>query len=128
MNLALYILIFNYTNYLGSNAAGDGAWDKYQFFVFLATSLLVNNIVQMFFMPNAEEFSELIRTGESRLRALEADRHAVPHLAAEGRLVRGGEPGARRAASWATHCRDSTASRRRSWRSCSIRSTSCSAC
>lgn len=63
MNLALYILIFNYTNYLGSNAAGDGAWDKYQFFVFLATSLLINNLVQMFFMPNAEEFSELIRTG-----------------------------------------------------------------
>ena len=26
MNLALYILIFNYTNYLGTNAAGEGAW------------------------------------------------------------------------------------------------------
>jgi ABC-2 type transport system permease protein len=63
MNLALYVLIFNYTNYLGSSAAGGGAWDKYQFFVFLATSLLINNLVQMFFMPNAEEFSELIRTG-----------------------------------------------------------------
>jgi ABC-2 type transport system permease protein len=63
MNLALYVLIFNYTNYLGSSAAGGGAWDKYQVFVFLATSLLINNLVQMFFMPNAEEFSELIRTG-----------------------------------------------------------------
>ena len=63
MNLALYILIFKYTNYMGTNADGGGAWDKYQFFVFLATSLLVNNIVQMFFMPNAEEFSELIRSG-----------------------------------------------------------------
>ncbi len=63
MNLALYILIFNYTNYLGADAEGGGAWDKYQFFVFLATSLLINNIVQMFFMPNAEEFSELIRSG-----------------------------------------------------------------
>jgi viologen exporter family transport system permease protein len=63
MNLALYLLIFNYTNYLGANGAGEGAWDKYQFFVFLATTLLINNIVQMFFMPNAEEFSELIRTG-----------------------------------------------------------------
>lgn len=63
MNLALYLLIFNYTNYMGANAEGGGAWDKYQFFVFLATSLLINNIVQMFFMPNAEEFSELIRTG-----------------------------------------------------------------
>jgi ABC-2 type transport system permease protein len=63
MNLALYMLIFNYTTHLGANSDGGGAWDKYQFFVFLATSLLINNIVQMFFMPNAEEFSELIRTG-----------------------------------------------------------------
>jgi ABC-2 type transport system permease protein len=63
MNLALCILIFNYTDHLGANTDGGGAWDKYQFFVFLATSQLVNNIVQMFFMPNAEEFSELIRTG-----------------------------------------------------------------
>ena len=39
------------------------AWDKYQFFVFIATSMFINSIVQMFFMTNAEEFSELIRTG-----------------------------------------------------------------
>jgi len=63
MNLALYILIFKYTNQLGASGDSGGAWDKYQFFVFLATTLLVNNVVQMFFMPNAEEFSELIRTG-----------------------------------------------------------------
>jgi ABC-2 type transport system permease protein len=63
MNLALYILIFKYTSHLGAATDAGGAWDKYQFFVFLATALLVNNIVQMFFMPNAEEFSELIRTG-----------------------------------------------------------------
>lgn len=62
MNLALYILIFNYTDSLGGSG-GAGSWSKYQFFVFLATSLLINNMVQMFFMPNAEEFSELIRTG-----------------------------------------------------------------
>jgi len=63
MNLALYILIFNHTQYLGGSADAAANWTKYQFFVFLATSLLVNNVVQMFFMPNAEEFSELIRTG-----------------------------------------------------------------
>jgi viologen exporter family transport system permease protein len=63
MNLALYILIFNHTQYLGGSSDAAANWTKYQFFVFLATSLLVNNIVQMFFMPNAEEFSELIRTG-----------------------------------------------------------------
>ncbi|HVT26431.1 MAG TPA: ABC-2 family transporter protein [Lacipirellulaceae bacterium] len=39
------------------------AWDEYQFFVFIATSMFINSIVQMFFMTNAEEFSELIRTG-----------------------------------------------------------------
>src|SRR4051812_31291449 len=37
------------------------AWDKYQFFVFIATSMFINSIVQMFFMTNADEFSELIR-------------------------------------------------------------------
>src|SRR5688572_11640894 len=40
MNLALYILIFKYTSHLGDTSSG-GAWDKYQFFVFLATSLLI---------------------------------------------------------------------------------------
>lgn len=63
MNLALYMLIFNYTNYLGGSSDAASNWTKYEFFVFLATSLLINNLVQMFFMPNAEEFSELIRTG-----------------------------------------------------------------
>jgi viologen exporter family transport system permease protein len=60
MNIALYVLIYHYTNQIGT---GDDAWNKYQFFVFLGTAMLINNIVQMFFMPNAEEFSELIRTG-----------------------------------------------------------------
>ena len=41
-----------------------GGWSKYQFFVFLATTLFINSLVQAFFMPNAEEFSELIRTGD----------------------------------------------------------------
>jgi ABC-2 type transport system permease protein len=62
MNLALYILIYQHTDTLGSAADGN-AWSKYQFFVFLATWLLIYNIVQMFFVVNAEEFSELIRTG-----------------------------------------------------------------
>ena len=63
MNIGLYILIFQYTSQIGAESDPGAAWDKYQFFVFLATSLLVNSVVQMFFMPNAEEFSELIRTG-----------------------------------------------------------------
>ena len=57
MNLGFYVLIFHYTDHIGQD------WSKYEFFIFLATTLFVNSIVQAFFMPNAEEFSELIRTG-----------------------------------------------------------------
>jgi len=56
MNLGFYLVIFNYTLIIAG-------WDKWQFFVFLATTQFVNSLVQTFFMPNAEEFSELIRTG-----------------------------------------------------------------
>ncbi len=59
MNLAFYTLIFQYTPMLG---AGTG-WGKYEFFLFLSTTLVVNSIVQALFMTNADEFSELIRTG-----------------------------------------------------------------
>jgi ABC-2 type transport system permease protein len=41
----------------------DTGWGKYPFFVFLSTTLFVNSLVQTFILPNAEEFSELIRTG-----------------------------------------------------------------
>ena len=77
--------------------------------------MFINSIVQMFFMPNADEFSELIRTGGARFRALEADRHAVSDFAAEGRLVVAGELGGRRCCCWRTRCRGSRASRRRCW-------------
>jgi viologen exporter family transport system permease protein len=59
MNLGYYLLIFQFTNTIGRNTG----WGKYEFFAFLATTLFVNSIVQALFMPNAEEFSELIRTG-----------------------------------------------------------------
>jgi ABC-2 type transport system permease protein len=59
MNLVFYILIFNFTPEIG---VGTG-WMKYPFFIFIATSLLVNSIVEMFFMMNMDELSELIRTG-----------------------------------------------------------------
>jgi ABC-2 type transport system permease protein len=59
MNVGFYMLVFNYTSSLG---AGTG-WGKYEFFAFLATTLFVNSLVEVFFMPNAEEFSELVRTG-----------------------------------------------------------------
>lgn len=56
MNLGYYLLIYQFT----SNIAG---WGRYEFFIFLATTLFINSLVQAFFMPNCEEFSELIRTG-----------------------------------------------------------------
>jgi ABC-2 type transport system permease protein len=59
MNLGFYLLIFQYTNEIGR---GSG-WGKFEFFVFLSTTMFVNSVVQAFFMPNAQEFSELIRTG-----------------------------------------------------------------
>lgn len=59
MNLGFYLLIFQYTDEIGQ---GSG-WGKHEFFVFLATSMLINSLVQAFFMPNCEELSELIRSG-----------------------------------------------------------------
>ena len=59
MNLGFYLIIFKHAKQIGP---GTG-WEKYEFFVFLATTMLINSAVQAFFMPNAEEFSELIRRG-----------------------------------------------------------------
>jgi ABC-2 type transport system permease protein len=59
MNLGFYLLIFQYTTSIG---AGTG-WGQWEFFAFLATTMLINSIVQAFFMPNCEQISELIRTG-----------------------------------------------------------------
>jgi ABC-2 type transport system permease protein len=63
MNIAFYLLIFEYTDHIGAGGTSGGAWGKYQFLAFIATTMLVNSIVQMFFLANGEEFSELIRTG-----------------------------------------------------------------
>ena len=59
MNLGFYLLIFQYTDQIGH----DTGWGKYEFFAFLATTMIVNSLVQAFFMENCEEVSELIRTG-----------------------------------------------------------------
>lgn len=59
MNLAFYLLIFSYSPTIGV-ATG---WSKFPFLVFFATTLIINAMVQAFFMPNVDEFSELIRSG-----------------------------------------------------------------
>ncbi|MCM2374010.1 ABC transporter permease [Aporhodopirellula aestuarii] len=59
MNVGFYLIIFEHTKSIGA----DSGWDREKFFLFLATTWFINSLVQAFFMPNAEEFSELIRTG-----------------------------------------------------------------
>ncbi len=59
MNVGFYLIIFQHTNSIGE---GSG-WDREKFFLFIATTWLINSLVQALFMPNAQEFSELIRTG-----------------------------------------------------------------
>lgn len=56
LNLAFYLIVYQYTD----EVAG---WTKYEFFVFVSTTMFVNSLMQAFFMPNAAELSELVRTG-----------------------------------------------------------------
>ncbi|MCU0714974.1 MAG: ABC-2 family transporter protein [Pirellula sp.] len=59
MNLGFYLLVFFHVRSIGV----ETGWGRNEFFVFLATTWLINSIIQAFLMPNAQEFSELIRTG-----------------------------------------------------------------
>ena len=59
MNVGFYLILFQYTDTIGENSG----WDRDKFFLFIATTWFINSLIQAFFMPNAEEFSELIRTG-----------------------------------------------------------------
>ncbi len=59
MNLGFYMLIFEYTPMIG---AGTG-WGKYQFFLFLGTTLIINSLTRGLFLSNAIELSEHIRNG-----------------------------------------------------------------
>jgi len=59
MNLGFYLIVFYHVRSIGVSTG----WGADEFYVFLATTWIINAIVQSFFMPNAQEFSELIRTG-----------------------------------------------------------------
>ena len=78
-------------NRAGDAAANIAGWEKPEFFVFIATTMIINSVMQAFFMPNAQELSELVRTGGLDFRAVEADRYAVPRLAAEEQLEFAGQ-------------------------------------
>jgi len=61
MNLGFYALVYDLMDREGrQDIAG---WSQYEFFVFIATTILVNSLVEAFFMENAEELSEMTRTG-----------------------------------------------------------------
>ena len=38
-------------------------WNRFEYFSFMATGMMINAVVEAFFMPNCANFSELIRTG-----------------------------------------------------------------
>jgi ABC-2 type transport system permease protein len=57
MNLGFYLIVFQYSDHVGKG------WGESEFFVFIATTVIINSLVEAFFLPNASEFSELIRTG-----------------------------------------------------------------
>jgi ABC-2 type transport system permease protein len=65
MNLGFYTLIYRlmYVDGDGDGHASIAGWSQYEFFVFIATTILVNSFVEGLFMANAEELSELTRTG-----------------------------------------------------------------
>ena len=54
--LVLYEIIYGKVNTING-------WSRYEFFAFLATSMMINTLVEALFMPNVANFSELIRTG-----------------------------------------------------------------
>lgn len=45
------------------NVRSINDWSREEYFAFMATGMLINALVEAFFMPNCANFSELIRTG-----------------------------------------------------------------
>lgn len=55
-NLLLFEIIYR-------SVPGINGWSKWEYFAFMATGMLINALVETFFMPNLANFGELIRTG-----------------------------------------------------------------
>ena len=60
INFCFYVVLYQYTPEI---TKGSG-WTQYPFYVFLATSMIVNSVLQVFILPNMDRFSELIRKGD----------------------------------------------------------------
>ncbi len=72
-------------------SAPAAGWGKYQFFLFLATALLINSLVQALVHDQRRRVQRADPHRHARLRPAEADRHAVPRLAHADRLVVAGQ-------------------------------------
>src|SRR5690349_10177811 len=57
MQIVMFDLIYRNVNRIND-------WSREEYFGFMATGMLINSIVEVFFMPNCARFSELIRTGD----------------------------------------------------------------
>lgn len=57
VQIVMFDLIYRNVNQIND-------WSREEYFGFMATGMLVNGIVEAFFMPNCARFSELIRTGD----------------------------------------------------------------
>ncbi len=57
MQIVMFDLIYRNVNRIND-------WSREEYFGFMATGMLINAIVETFFMPNCARFSELIRTGD----------------------------------------------------------------
>lgn len=55
--LALFGMIYSEVDHIQE-------WSKHEYFAFMATGMLINSIVEAFFMPNCAAFCENIRTGK----------------------------------------------------------------
>ncbi len=55
-NLVLFELIYR-------QVPDINGWGRWEYYAFMATVMLINALVETFFMPNCANFSELIRTG-----------------------------------------------------------------
>lgn len=70
MNLGFYLLVFLKIEETQAAAEGGAAgaasiagWEKPEFLIFIGTTMIINSVMQAFFMPNAQELSEMVRTG-----------------------------------------------------------------
>ncbi len=59
MNFVLFKIIYRFTSSIGP----ESGWHENEFFVFLGTVWIINGLIQLMFMGNFDEFSEMIRTG-----------------------------------------------------------------